>query len=302
MKAKERHQKPGKVEVFAIEDQQCIWMKAGVVNFKLCDNAFDCLHCPFDHAMTRAMEKKPEKTVSWREVYRKKPYNQKECRHMLSGKIQFRLCGNSYQCHACEFDQMLEEEQRHMPVAKAVPHVVSGFQVADGYYYHRGHSWARVEHGGLVRVGMDDFSMRLLGYLSEFRLPKLGAPVHQTETGWSVRREEKVARLLAPMEGVVVATNYKVLEDPDLAKKDPYGDGWLLMVEPRELKRNLKNLLLDQEAELWVKAEAAKLEEMVMGPYGMPLAATGGEVVEDIVGSVNHLGWDDLVHEFLLTS
>jgi glycine cleavage system H lipoate-binding protein len=291
-----------KVHVFSLEDGQCIWMKAGVVNFKLCDHAYDCLSCPFDKAMAQAVEKRPEKLASWREQYLQKPYSQKECRHMLTGRVQFRLCGNAYECHSCEFDQSLEQQQAEMAsMPSASTRIVSGFRVADGYYYHRGHSWARLEHGGLVRIGVDDFTQRLLGYLSEVRLPKLGAHVEQTEQGWSLRREDKIARMLAPMEGIVVARNHKALADPTVIKEDPHGDGWLLLVEPTHLKRNLTNLLFADEATAWLKSEADKLQSMVMADHPVPLAATGGEVVDDIYGSVKGLNWDDLVHDFLLT-
>ncbi len=289
------------VHVFQVTDNECIWMKAGVVNFRLCDRAYDCLNCPFDKAMSSALRKKPDEVESWRRPFQQQPYNRKECRHMLSGRVPFRLCGNSYQCHTCEFDQSLEEQQMAMP--PVAPHLqrIAGFYMADDYYYHRGHSWARLEHGGLMRVGIDDFTQRLFGCMSEVRLPKLGAHIKQMEPGWVLRREDKLARMLAPAEGVVVARNHKVIDNPNLVKEDPYGDGWLLLVEPKHLKQNLQNLLFADEAAAWLSAETAKLEAMTAVDHDLQLAATGGEIVEDIYGSVEHLKWDELVHEFLLT-
>jgi len=52
-----RSSKTKKIQGFNILEDECIWMKAGVINFRLCDNAFDCTNCPFDTAMTRAIEK-----------------------------------------------------------------------------------------------------------------------------------------------------------------------------------------------------------------------------------------------------
>ena len=40
--------------IFEIEEDLCVWMKARVVNFKLCDRMYDCLSCPFDKAMQKA--------------------------------------------------------------------------------------------------------------------------------------------------------------------------------------------------------------------------------------------------------
>lgn len=304
MKTSTSRNKRKQVTVLASQHDECIWMKAGVVNYKLCDNAFDCLNCPFDKAMSRSLQGHDKKLVSWRRTMRDKPYEQKECRHMLSGRVPYRLCANEYRCHLCEFDQALEEADLQVVPGGTHTHRVAGFQVADNYYYHRGHSWARIEHGGFVRLGLDDFALRLLGRPTQIQLPKLGSHLEQTTPGWTLQREAHSARMLAPMNGVVVATNHKVLQHAELAKQDPYGQGWLVVVEPHALKQNLRDLLFDQEVAGWLQAEADKLATMAMKGYGMSLAATGGEMVDDIFGNLpdpSPATWDRLVHEFLLT-
>lgn len=300
MKVASMKEKKAKVRVFGLEgDHPCVWMKAGVINFKLCDNAYDCLTCAFDKAMSERVEAGDPHFRAWRSAYQEKTYNQKQCRHALTGRVPMRLCGNSYQCAECEFDQMLESRSMTELLGRPALLDVSGFRLADGYYYHPRHTWARVEHGGLVRFGVDDFTMHLLGYVTHVRLPKLGVPVKGNKPAWTFRREEKIAPLVAPMDGVVVAVNHKASDNPQLIKEDPYGEGWLVVVEPRHLKRDLTELYADQAARTWLTAEAHRLEALVAPDSELPLAATGGEVVEDIYGSVPHLTWDRLVAEFL---
>ncbi len=296
MKTRKEHSKGQKVRVFSNQDQECVWMRAGVVNFKLCDNAFDCMDCAFDKAMSRT-----EKHDSWRQVMRAKEYFQRECRHMLTGRVQYRFCANNYQCDVCEFDQSLDEGDLAASAAMVYTRQVAGFAVADNYYYHRGHTWARVEHGGMVRVGIDAFALKLVGRISSIELPKIGSHLEQTEVGWTVHRDEKEAKMLAPMKGVVLATNQKLVGSPEIAKQEPYGQGWLMVVEPLRLKQNLANLLFDKEVANWMSAETQRLEQIAMAAYGVPLAATGGEIVDDIYGALGHLSWDELMHEFLLT-
>jgi glycine cleavage system H lipoate-binding protein len=271
-------------------------MKAGVVNYKLCDNAYDCLSCAFDKAMT-----KTGRHGSWRKAMTHLPYTQRECRHMLTGRVEYRFCANNYQCHMCEFDQGLEEKDLMVEPGTVHPANIAGFQMADDYYYHRGHSWARLEHGGFARVGIDDFALRLLGCPTDIELPKIGSHLEQTEVGWTLQRNGNMAGMLSPMSGVVLASNQKALTQLDNMKKDPYGKGWLLVVEPHHLKRDLRNLLFEKEATAWLSAEAQRLEAMVMEEYGMPLAATGGEIVDDIYANLTHFSWETLVHSFLLT-
>jgi glycine cleavage system H lipoate-binding protein len=292
--------KKQRMQVFGLEGElPCVWMKAGVINFKLCDNAYDCLTCAFDKAMSGRLKEGDERLESWRAPYQAKPYGQKECRHMLSASVPFRLCGNAYDCATCEFDQVQETRTLTGETGRPPVRNVAGFWMADQTYYHRRHTWARVEHGGLVRIGVDDFTMRLLGYITQIRLPRLGAHLERNHAGWTFRREDKIAPLVSPMDGVVVARNHATVESPDRAKRDPYGDGWLLVIEPTHLKRDLQELYTDDAARNWLLAETHRLESLVAVDTELPLAATGGEVIEDIYGNVAHLSWDRLVEEFL---
>jgi len=291
-----------KVKVFSVNENYCIWMKAGIINFKLCENAFDCLSCDFDKAMLRSAERNPDRTLRWTDALRKRPYNEKECRHMLTGKVSYHLCSNLYRCDVCEFDQALDEMDLAEVKGSVAVRKIAGFQAADTYYYHRGHSWARVEHGGLVRIGVDDFALRLIGHATGIELPKLGSHLEQTEAGWSVMSGEKTAQILSPISGIVVSANHMVRNQPDTAKSDPYIKGWLLVVEPANLRQDLKNLLFEEEADAWLRAEAQRLETMVLSAGGVPFAAMGGEIEDDSFRNVsNKFGWDELVHEFLLT-
>lgn len=280
---------------------QCIWMAANVVNFKICDNAYNCTDCAFDKAMAGGVKKKPTVLVSWRDVLRLKPFNQRECRHMISGRVQYKFCANNYECNVCEFDQDLDEEDLS-GVEECIPaSMVSGFAIADNCYYYRGHSWARREIGGFVRLGIDDFALRLLGSPTKLHLPEIGRCLVQGGDGWTLRRDNKIAKMLSPLDGVVVATNQKVLKDPGLVRKDPYGQGWLIVIEPRAVKKGIRKLHFEKKATRWLGAEAKRLAELVQANYGIPLAATGGEIIDDIIGSLPNLKWEELVHEFLLT-
>jgi hypothetical protein len=94
--------------VISLRENQCIWMKAGVVNYKICENAFDCTSCAFDKAIGKKSTQKPTDLVSWKEVMQQ-PHLHKECRHMLTGRVLFKLCSHNFECKDCAYDQMLCE-------------------------------------------------------------------------------------------------------------------------------------------------------------------------------------------------
>ncbi|MCX7823080.1 MAG: glycine cleavage system protein H [Syntrophobacterales bacterium] len=284
--------------VFGIQEQQCIWMRAGIVDFKLCHNVYDCMSCSFDKAMQRAL-KEDGGLNSWRKEMLDK-FPEKQCRHMLTGNVNVRACSYAYACARCEFDQELYERQlvEFPGVIRMLK--ISGFNLAVDYLYHPGHSWARMEYGGFVRVGMDDFAWKLVGFPDEISLPEIGAQVIASGKGWVLRRGDKTSPVMSPVSGKVVARNYKVIFDPGIAKDDPYGEGWLLMIEPENLPSVSERLMHYEDAENWLKMEAARLDQLVDEIYEVAIAATGGERSEDIYGNMRSIGWDRVVEKFLI--
>lgn len=296
-----------RVKGFQVAENECIWMKAGVVNFRLCDNAYDCNTCPFDHGMRKAMnlESPPETkdaSPGWVQYLRKRYQGSaRPCRHALTGRVDApKICTMDYECYHCTYDQLLDEEDLSRLTQELNYKNVSGFKVADGYYYHMGHSWVRFEHGGLARVGFDDFLVKLFGAISELNLPPLGAALKQDEVGWTFGRSGHQAAVLSPVSGTLLSTNYRAVEHPEITLSDPYQSGWLFILEPNMPKRNIRKLYFDKESFDWTEQESRKLMS-ALGPQYEQLAATGGDIINDIFGNIPNLEWDQLVHTFLHT-
>ena len=298
---------PRRVIGFQVVENECIWMKAGVVNLRTCDNAYDCNSCPFDRGIRRAMGLDSEfeslkHAPEWVE-YLKKRYRAtaRPCRHALTGRIDApKFCTMNYECYHCPFDQMLDEADLVRDTGAPHCKLASGYQLAEGYYYHMGHCWARFEHGGHVRVGFDDFLVKLFGPIPTLTLPALGETLVQNQVGWAFGKEDHTAGVLAPVTGAVLAVNTSVREHPEITHQDPYHTGWLFIVEPDMPKKNLRGLFFGSESFKWMEMESRKLLKL-MGPEYEELAATGGKLVGDVFGTFPHIGWDVLTKEFLHT-
>jgi glycine cleavage system H lipoate-binding protein len=304
---KDHGRKKKGVQGFRVIEEECIWMRAGVVGFRLCDNAYDCYNCPFDRGMRKTMGLESpvagkEEQPAW-VAHLKKEYHgaSRPCRHALTGRVDApKVCTMSYQCYHCPYDQMLDDYDLARLTNPPEYHITSGYRVADGYYYHMGHTWARFDHGGRVRIGFDDFLVKVFGAPRDLVLPPLGATLKQDETGWTFRRDDHRAAVLSPVTGTVLALNHKTLEHPEITHHDPYHEGWLFVLEPDLPKRNLKRLYFGEEGFQWMEQENRKLMSL-MGPDYERLAATGGGVVGDVFGHFPELGWDTLVRTFLRT-
>lgn len=302
-----RTNRTNKIKGFQVIEDECIWMKAGVVNYRVCDNAFDCYTCAFDTGMRKAMglnekNEKPEKGPGWAAELRKRYRGtSRPCRHALTGRISdAKICTMNYECYHCPFDQMLDDMDYSRSDIYPSYQKAAGFRMADGYYYHMGHSWSRFEHGGRVRVGFDDFLVRVFGSVHALALPPLGGKVKQNEVGWTFNRDDREGAVMAPVTGTVLAVNHKAMEHPDITHEDPYNEGWLFILEPEAPKKNLKSLYFGNESLQWMEQESQRLMEL-LGPEYVGLAATGGGAVDDVFGYFPEIGWDLLVNTFLHT-
>ena len=138
--------------------------------------------------------------------------------------------------------------------SRVVPAMVAGFQVPENVRYHAGHTWALSESRELVRVGIDDFASKLVGKIENIALPQRGRWVRQGQKIWTIFRDGKSVDMVSPIEGTITAVNEAVVDDPELARKDPYGEGWLVTVQAPDSKINFRNLMGGTLARLWTEA------------------------------------------------
>ena len=105
------------------------------------------------------------------------------------------------------------------------------FEIPEDCRYLSSHEWAR-EAGKTVRVGISDFAQDELGDVVFVELPDVGESVEQEGAFAVVESIKAVSDVYAPLSGTVTAVNESVLDSPELLNDDPYGDGWLVDVEP----------------------------------------------------------------------
>lgn len=195
----------------------------------------------------------------------------------------------------------LEAAPQATPQRSLLPPIyVGGFRIQEEMAYHPGHAWAAAEAPDLVRVGMDDFAGKLIGQIDSLSLPEVGDKMVQGREGWALRRGDRQAALLSPVTGRVVEVNPLVQEQPGLAKADPYGKGWLLVVRADDVKASLNNLLSGNLIRRWVEDVSARLRLQLGGGVSLSFP-DGGTSVDDLSEDVDPAEWPSLVREFLLT-
>lgn len=93
------------------------------------------------------------------------------------------------------------------------------------------HEWARTVSAG-VTVGITHFAQEALGDIVYVSLPEVGAEVAAGEVFGEVESTKSVSDLYAPVSGIVRARNDALDSRPELLNSDPYGEGWIVTIEP----------------------------------------------------------------------
>ena len=101
--------------------------------------------------------------------------------------------------------------------------------------YSKEHEWAKVE-GKRIRVGITKFAADKLSDVVYVELPQVGASVSFMQTFGVVESVKAVSDLYAPVSGKVVEINQGLAEKPEMINTDPYGQAWMIIVEPKDLK------------------------------------------------------------------
>ncbi|MBC8417433.1 MAG: glycine cleavage system protein GcvH [Proteobacteria bacterium] len=140
---------------------------------------------------------------------------------------------------------------------------IKGYNMPDELYYHKEHSWARVE-GTKVTVGMTDMFQKEAGDIVFVDLPEEEDEVSQGETCGKIQSRKWIGKLVAPVSGEITEINEDLEEDTSVVNSDPYGDGWILVIEAEDeddLKSELENLIHGDAVPAFVDREIARTEE-----------------------------------------
>jgi glycine cleavage system H protein len=187
----------------------------------------------------------------------------------------------------------------------AAASLVGGFAVPENLRYHPGHTWALSESPTMVRVGMDDFATKLAGKVESITLPKRGQWIRQGQKLCSLHRDGAAVDVISPIEGSVSDINDALITNPALARKDCYGDGWLVMVNSPDAKINFRNLIGGTLARWWTEESASRLQKQMpafaaMAPAGV-LAQDGGVAIEDVAAEIPDKDWAAITKGFFLS-
>jgi glycine cleavage system H lipoate-binding protein len=232
----------------------------------------------------RALARRKVEEIRWHSDFHDLTPADRACRHVLTGEFKSRECPNAFDCRQCETHAKLVERR---PVQQPAEHEEDIFGMAFPLdrFYHRGHTWAKMEPDGTVTVGLDELGKRLLGTPDRVELPQAGAHVETNGAAFRVHKREADVRVLSPVDGKVVETG-----GPE--------QGWYLRVAPKDF--NLTHLLRGAEVKPWLMREMERLQLALSMEGAAPTLADGGVPVDDIPAAYPRADWDSVCGDMFL--
>ena len=172
---------------------------------------------------------------------------------------------------------------------------VGGLLFRPGLWYAPTHTWLARRPGGSVVVGLDDLAQRLMPSVTGVELPRPGTPVRRGEPLVTVFAGARTLTVPSPLTGTLRSQNHAVLRDPGLVKREPYGRGWLVCVEPSD--GAWASLPRGEAAEQFLRSESARWNRFVEEQLGFG-TADGGHLVAPAPELVGEAGWRRLAEVF----
>ncbi len=107
-------------------------------------------------------------------------------------------------------------------------------QVPEDLKYTRNHEWVRVEADGSVTVGITEHAQESLGDLVFVEPPEVGTQLQAEEACAVVESVKAASDVYAPISGEVTQGNEALADNPETVNTDPYGDGWIMRIQPAD--------------------------------------------------------------------
>ncbi|MGZ5443938.1 MAG: glycine cleavage system protein H [Thermoanaerobaculia bacterium] len=219
----------------------------------------------------RGMRVRRVEALRWHADFEDLPARARACRHELTGEVETRVCGNGFDCRHCADHPRFVAAHGVSPTCDDAR--VAGFEVPRDRRYHRGHTWVRQEEDGLLTIGLDDLGAHLLGRPEKVSLPAAGTRLVANGTGWEAVKNGIRIRVLAPVDGEVVAVGGA-------------DEGWWLRVKPDGDAADTRHLLSAAEARPWMLREVERLQ-LAVAPEGIGATlADGGLPVDDLSAAI----------------
>ena len=139
---------------------------------------------------------------------------------------------------------------------------VRGFEFPDALHYLMEHdTWVRLDADGNATVGVTSLGAHVSGEFIEFMAKPIGASIERNRAVGMLEMSKVIRSARAPVSGLIVEVNSRLKTDPRLINADPYGEGWLVRMQPTAWDDEVRALVTGEAIPRAVEDYMALLSE-----------------------------------------
>jgi CheY-like chemotaxis protein len=176
------------------------------------------------------------------------------------------------------------------------------FNVPAGLFISPAHNWIKLELNGSVRIGIDDFTHKILGDIDDLDLPENGKLIKKGESLFSIKQGSRSINIPSPVTGKIVAVNSNLIDHVDYINMKTYELGWICIVEPTNITDELKMLRIGADTVSWYQKEINKFSEILKKINSDESKSKTERNGEKQTENINNKIWDAFSESFLQTS
>ncbi len=120
--------------------------------------------------------------------------------------------------------------------------------------YHKEHTWARIS-GKKATIGITSYAQESLGDIVYVDLPETDIEVVANTELTEIESTKATSAIIAPVSGMVIDVNEKLVDAPEIINEDPYGKGWIAVIE-MDNAADLEELMDAEEYEAYIDEES----------------------------------------------
>lgn len=176
-------------------------------------------------------------------------------------------------------------------------------RLPDGIFFSPSHTWLNLYPSGHVRLGVDDFILRLVGEPSVQLLKKTGDDVEKGDPLMLLKERGHSLTVRSPFAGKILEANEDLPANPAYLKDSLFSSGWGYVIKPANLS-DMKQMLIGGESRSWIRQEFHRLRDFFAGfntngGIAPAYLQDGGPPMAGIMNTMDDAVWRELDDLFL---
>lgn len=179
-------------------------------------------------------------------------------------------------------------------------------RIPKGLFFSKNHTWAYLERSGNAKVGLDDFLLHITGEIKLITMKHSGDFMFKGELMAQIDQDGKTLDITSPISGKIIKANSAIIENPAIVNEDPYGKGWVYLIQPTDWIMETNPYYLSESAVAWSKRELTRFKDFIgetMRKYSpetsMLILQDGGELRDKPLSELPAEVWHDFQKSFL---